>query len=580
MTYIKQLLKRHAWVFVLGVFASIIIAGPQAYFRYEHEAGTQLAVELIPDSPWSPRVAEVLDGYESLGSIYYKEGKNDPYLFQPFGTIVVGYMGKVFSLDINDTLLLSRVVLSFIVVLVLYGFVYLLLRSRLVALCSTAVIVFADPILNYTGLIHILRGISPASFLGLAMPVNHAMIFIPLFGFLAAFWVFYTRRTLLYGVISAVLLGLNFYNYFYSWTYLYAFGGILIAIFLLRKEWRDAVFIGSVFLGGLLVAIPYGLNLYAASHYASYAEVAMRFGVVESHAPLFIGFVPLIVIGAFLLWFPRENVQKYLFGLSLVLAPIVTMNQQLITGKIMQAAHYHWYFHKPMAIVFLVYIAFLLLDRAGIGAYRKLVAAAILTVSIFSGAFTQAASYLHDATYGEDASIARQRYAPALVWLNTHAVRGDVVLASDQMSHLTVIYTPFDVFYHRAAYATLAATRERLLDAIFTFYRFRGVGEKDAREVFFNERKFISWNVYGIYYREVLGAYEAIPDEKIEEILAAYLATLKNPDRIWVKEKLKQYGVQYVAWDKKRDPDWNLKKYPFLKEEAVFDDLTIYRFVP
>ena len=148
------------------------------------------------------------------------------------------------------------------------------------------------------------------------------------------------------------------------------------------------------------------------------------------------------------------------------------------------------------------------------------------------------------------------------------------------MSHLTVIYTPLNVFYHRAAYATLAATRERLLNVIFTFYRFRGVDADNARKVFYDERKFISWNIYGIYYRQVLGSYEAIPDEMVEEILGEYLASLKTSSPIWVKEKLQQYDVQYVVWDKKRDPDWQVKKYAFLKETAVFDDLIIYRFVP
>lgn len=580
MTYLKQVLQNHKWVLVLAILSSLIIAGPQAYFRYEHETGASLAVELIPDSPWTPRVTEVMDGHASLGSIYYREGKDDPYLFQPLGTMTVGYMGKIFSLNINDTLLFSRLVLPFFVVLLLYGFVYLLFRDRLVALCSTALVTLADPILTYSGMMNFLQGISPASFLGLAMPVNHAMIFIPLFAFLIPFWLFYTRRTWIYGVASAFFLGLNFYNYFYSWTYLYAFGSAFILLLLFRKEWREVVSMGSVFVGGLIVAIPYGVNLYTASHYPSYAEVAMRFGVVASHAPLFIGFAALVALGAFWLWFPREDTKRYVFGLSLLLAPILTMNQQIITGKVMQEAHYHWYFHKPMAIIFMTFLVFYVIDRAGFGAYKKMLAGLVLVISIFAGAFTQAASYLNDPTYGENASIARQRYAPALEWLNTHATKEDVVLATDQMSHLTVIYTPLNVFYHRAAYASLSATRERLLDAIFTFYRFRGVGADDARKVFFDERKFISWNIYGIYYRQVFGSYEAIPDEMIEEILGEYLVSLKTPNHLWVKEKLQQYDVRYVVWDKKRDSDWQLKKYSFLKEAAVFDDLVIYRFVP
>ena len=79
-------------------------------------------IELLPDSPWSARVREVQDGHPNFGSIYYKDGKDNPYLFQPLGSMAVGYMGKVFSLDINNTLLLSRFVLTFVAFFLIYGF--------------------------------------------------------------------------------------------------------------------------------------------------------------------------------------------------------------------------------------------------------------------------------------------------------------------------------------------------------------------------------------------------------------------------------------------------------------------------
>ncbi len=175
-------------------------------------------------------------------------------------------------------------------------------------------------------------------------------------------------------------------------------------------------------------------------------------------------------------------------------------------------------------------------------------------------------------------AISRQRYGPVLNWLNQHAAREEVVLANDPVSHHVAIYTPLNVAYHRAGYASLSATRERLLDTIFIFYRIRGVSSGDAERVFFAEREFISWNLYGLYYRQLSGSYEAIPDEEIRDIASRYRATFSTLAPEWLEKKLADYSVNYVVWDKKADPDWRVSNYGFLKESAVYGDIIIYRF--
>ncbi|MCH8986767.1 hypothetical protein IIA94_01215, partial [Patescibacteria group bacterium] len=412
--------------------------------------------------------------------------------------------------------------------------------------------------------------------------VNPAMIYVLFFGFLVSFWLFYKKRDWRYGIVSAILLGLNFYNYFYSWTFLYAFGGLLVLLFLIQKKWREAAQIGSVFLGALLVAIPYGINLYQATLHPAYAEVGARFGIIETHVPLFVGFTVLGALVIFFFGFPREDRQKYFFGLALLLAPFITMNQQLLTGKVLQPTHYHWFMHKPLAVIFVLIAIFYLLARHKLVFYKKALAVFIITVSIAMGIFVQANSYSFAPLNRDGGSIAieRQKYGPVMQWLNEHADKEAVVLSNDEISHIAVIYTPLNVFYHRAAVYSLSATQSRLLDVLFTFYRLRGVGIKDARDVFFRERGYVSSNVYGIYYRELLGSYAAIPDEKIEEIVVAYKETLSTPTSEWLRRTWALYELEYVVWDKKTDSLWQLEKYPFLEEAVVFGDLAIYRFSP
>src|SRR3990167_6714930 len=106
MTRLRNILTEHKLAVVLAILTALIVAFPQIYFRIDQKEVYQ-GIELVNNSPWLPRVREVQDGHLNWGSIYYKEGKDLPYLFQPFGSMVVAYMGQAFSLDIGDTILLS-----------------------------------------------------------------------------------------------------------------------------------------------------------------------------------------------------------------------------------------------------------------------------------------------------------------------------------------------------------------------------------------------------------------------------------------------------------------------------------------
>jgi len=582
MNEFKGLLFNHKVAIILALFTCFLVTFPQIYFRIDHkDDGIYQGIELLPDAPWSARVREIQDGH-GFGSIYYKDGKNDPYLFQPVGSTVVAYMGSLLSLDINNTILLSRFVLPFIAFIVLYVFVYLLFRDKAMALASASLILLGESVLSYSGVERLIRGISPTSFLELARPVNSAMIFIPFFGFLISFWTFHKNKKWQYGALSAILLGLNFYNYFYTWTYLYAFGGVLFIIFLLRRGWQEVVRISSVFVGALLLLVPYALNIYRASQHPTYDEVSLRFGIVMTYAPLFVGFVVIGALLVFLLGFPREDRKKYYFGLALLLTPFVTMNQQLITGKILQPGHYHWYFHKPIAIIFVLSVIFYVLNRLNWFSIKKMFATTLIAISLATGVIVQAGSYYSDYASRDGGYIAieRQKYGPVMKWFNDNANKEDVVLANDEASHMTVIYTSLNVFYHRAGLYTLSATEKRLLDVLFTFYRLREVGESDVRDVFYDERGYLSANIYGMHYKEVFGLYEAIPDDKIEEILEEYLETLSTPTSEWLRGTLSKYEVEYIIWDKKENPSWQLDRFNFLEQRAGFGDLVIYQVIP
>lgn len=580
---------REHWIaVVLSICTSLIVAAPQIYLRIDHPefyAGGYEAVEMLPDAPWSVRVREVMDGHTGWGNFYFKDGKDDPYLFQPLGSFITAWSGMLFGLEINNTLLLFRLVYPAITFFVIYAFAYLIGRNKLVALASTSLILFVESVMSPAGVRDLLagfnNGVSPLSFLELARPVNSAMIFIFLFGFLAAFWRYYETNKRWWGVLAAVLLGLNFYNYFYSWTYAFSFGGALAVVLIIERNWGEVRRLLYVFIGGLLVGLPYLYNLYTVTLHPNYEEVARRHGVVVSHDAHFIGVTAFAALIFFLIAYPRKNWMQYRFAIALLMTPFITLNQQIVTGKILQEGHYHWYMHKPLAIILGLLTIFYLFSRFKLPMqYQRLFAIAIIVPSFILAISIQAFSYLNDrpSRDGGAVMIDRQRYAPMLDWLNKNTPKDAVVYAEDMVSHIIVIYTPLNLFQHRSDQLMLSASDKRMEDIFFTRIRLEGITDENAREYFYENRALISTRMFGVFYRDSMseGRYDSIPDEKLDELIEKYTATLDTPTDQWIYDMWKKYEVEFLVWDMVKNPNWKPDRFPFLKKEATFSTVAVY----
>ena len=578
---LKQFLREHKLAVFLALLTSTIVAFPQVYFRIDHkelyQEGTQV-IEMLPHGPWEGRVREVQDGHVLGGNVYQKEGKDNPYIYQPLAPMVVAYMGKIFALDINNTILLSRLVLPFVVFLLIYGFVFLVSRDKFTALSSAAVLLLADSILSYSGITRLLQGVSPDHFLRLARPVVPALIYLFLFAFLLFFWQFYRKGNWKYGALSIIVLGLNFYNYFYTWTYLYAFGSILILLLIIQRNWKQSLRIGGVFVGGAIVAIPYFINMYRASQFPTFKDVGISSGIILSHQPLFVGSSIIIALLFYFFLFPRIDKEKYLFGLAILLTPFLTMNQQVLTGRLMQPDHYHWFFHKPLAVIFVLITIFYLFDRRHLDLYKKIFAVLVIASSIATATFIQAYSYKYDSRDGGKIAIERQKYGPVMDWLNSNAKKEAQIFGNDATADMTVLYTSLNVLYHAGICCTsISVTKSTLYETLFIFFRLNEVDAQSAYEAFSRERAFVSRHIFGIYYRKLNGSYESIPDEKFDEIVGMYKETLSTPTSKWLEQIFEKYEVEYIVWDKVANPQWQLESYPFLKEVAMFDSMAIYQ---
>ncbi|MBI2042705.1 MAG: hypothetical protein HYT21_03110 [Candidatus Nealsonbacteria bacterium] len=572
---ILPILKKHKWPILIAVLAAMIVAYPQAYFRYD-QPDAYRGIEFIgasdDESPWLSRAREAQDGYLTFSCVYLKDGKDAPYLFQPLGTVMFAQAGKFFASDFNNSILTARFFFSLLAFLAIYAFLYLFLKSRLIALAITSFFILAGTLFTRSGIFSLLRGQSPThNFLDLTRPVNPSLTFLFFFAFLSLFWLFIEKKQWKYGILSALALGLSFYDYFFTWTFIFAFCGALGLIFLIQKRFQDIKRIMLVIGLSLIMAIPYFINMYQTVNYPMYFEVGQRMGLLASRAPVLGLVVPLLFV-AVLLFFPRKPRDRYLFALALVIAPFIVLNQQLITGKVLGYAHYHWYYHKPLAIILLLAILFFWLAKIKRPLFNKALPVLMIAGSLAMGIFIQQSSY----EFNKAEIIDKQKYGPVMDWLNENAEKDAVVFSNNKTAHMVVIFTPLNVFYHSSSRYCLVSTKERLLNNLFLYYRLDGVAAEEAQELFLKDKRQISAIIFSMFYRETTGDYSGVPDDIIIGFSEKYKETLTMPAEEFLNNLWTKYEVEYLIWNKSENPKWNLDQYKFLKRVAEFGDFVVY----
>jgi len=565
-----KILIRHKWAVFLAVLVGIIMAFPQAYFRYDYKdiyQGIDLKFTDAEPFYWN-RIQEVRDGYFLLGSVYLAEGKDSPYLQPPLSEIIVASLGNIFFLDTKNTILLSRFLFPILVFLFIYALVYKLTKRRVIGLISSSLILLTDNLQSiYSLLFNQTLQNNALSYARPVCPQVHLLFF---FSFLLFFWIFLQKKKWLYGLISALILGLSFYTYPYTWTFIYAFLGLLSFIFLWQKRWMDIRNIILIGISSSLIAIPYFINLFYAFHHPLYSEASLRFGMIKSYTPQ-IGIVVVLLLLIFL-FFSKKFKERYYFSLALILTPLIVLNQQIVTGFAMIPDHYHWYYHRPLLIIFLIIIVFerltLITNKL---IYRKFYYSfvlLILSISLLNGFIIQLNNYnLHSKN-----SLEQQRYGSIFNWLNNYAFKDEMVFTNLDISNLISGYTSLNVWnFHHAGYYLVS--NEVTQKGLFLNYRLDGLNKEQAMERFLKDRKDISHYLYNEHYRKKFGAYSKIPDEKISYLVERYIEFLNDS----FDSVLREYNIKYIVWDIQNQPNWQLDDYSFLEPAYQKDGIAIYK---
>jgi len=168
-----------------------------------------------------------------------------------------------------------------------------------------------------------------------------------------------------------------------------------------------------------------------------------------------------------------------------------------------------------------------------------------------------------------------------------------VVLVSDWFyGKLFVVYTHHDLFWSNQAFV-FSVPVQRIVDALLVYAYLNKEARKNLTAYLMDDRgwDFISenynfleryWLRLGVVeYQQKTIANDPSVIQKRQEFISSLSSDFKKfadkPDPI--KGLLKKYGVNYIVWDKNKNPAWDLSSLTGLKELVNYNDIHLYQLL-
>lgn len=514
---IKSFCKEHFWALAVATLAGLIMIAPQLIFIAQAPAYQGLYImKTDAEVHYLARMKEFVDN-GNVGNPYFFEYRN---VVSPVDTISEAWLALP-ALLIPVTVPQLNLFYKFLLPALIFILVYLLFLklvpkkgwsiSVAVAVVLGNYLTSAGDILNSLGLNTVYH-----QFLLYSRPVNPEFSSIVFFLYLNIFVVAMRKDSWKYFFTLGAILGLSFYVYLYSFTFLLALNFVFGMIFLFRK--RIELF-GKIFLAtavGLILGSVQILRFYQILLDPNYQSLA-KVGGVENYQGFIISTAGLFVSVLFLvyLFWNRKNIfpDTIHFVTGLLITSWIVINQQVLTGLVLQSGHYHWYYNTPIYIITLFWIIYYFVsDKVSSKNIVTFGLVLISTLSIGHAVFVQYSSY----TNWKGEYTADQRIMPALTWLEKNTGPESVTLANTKISELIPIYT----------------------------------------------RGKVAYSLYGTFYL-IPEARRLLTTEKILSDLNSF------------REK---YRLDYVLWDQKAEAEWGLDKNQSLKLLWNNNDIAIYGF--
>lgn len=562
----SHLLKEHYFAVVLAISLGVLMILPFFYFRVKLGSDFHGVLPTAVNDVmfYYARINDAAGGHSFLNNAYLFEHKSGLPQQLFLAEWLLAQPIKIFNLNINTARFIYNFLLPAIAFILTYLALCLISKSRLWSIIFSVFLFFGLYLLAFT------RPVSPQF---------NFIFWLTQFIFL---WRLLenpdSKKWLLANIVNFSLL---FYVYPYYWTFYLIFFGVLLAAYFWKNR-ELAVKISAIAAGGLMLAIPYFYLNYLASHLPYYTETLTRLGMIYSHFPSGARIIVYTIFGLILfglaLWKKIINFDtKTVFFTSGILASVIAVNQHLITGRNIEfSSHY-----DMAAMFFLVFAASYLISQYSVNKFvllRQICILGLLALTVFYGL----RDYSERVFAIDENAAYRQNYAPIFEWLNKNAEKDSVVYANVDLSGLIPVYTANNVFYIREANLFFISDEEVLDRFILNnfFEKFdRDFVIKNARPIY-GVRYIDKYGhaVQGNKLRRILGLKTDpeiyLPEEAILKVMAR-AKELQKGDFI---EELGKFRVDYLVWDKNKNPNWKINLENF---NPVFqnDGLIIFKLV-
>lgn len=437
-------MKKHIWGLVVACAFGLAMVLPQLFFIYQ--SGSDFKGVYMFRSDAELHYLARMSHSSSLGSPFLKEDKDSPTPLYTVSEQILALPGLVFGISVPKLSLFYKFLLPAIIYILVYFLAFRLTEKRLQSVLIAICVTFGAALLNFPDLVHLFRWeYAYGQFSIYSRPVNPQFSSIFFFAYLHVLLSFYKKKDWETAVSLGMLVGVSFYIYFYLATFLLV-TTLVSAVLLKSKKLAVALLIG---LGWGIAALVHTLHMSTHPFFADFSRVG---DIVKSHR-MIVSNAFLITLCAFVYGYPRMPYRQ--FVTALLITTFLVVNQQVITGSLLQEGHFHWYYNVPIYMLVLCLVFPRIVPLIAVLAVASTV---LIQSSTYHLAFTS--------------SLDQNKYAPVFEWLNAHTPRESVVFANNTFSALVPVYTHNLVFWEDHASYYLLSPKRREYTAQFVLENF------------------------------------------------------------------------------------------------------------
>jgi hypothetical protein len=585
---LKNLIISH-WLIIVSAFVfAFLILLPVIIFPFVAGAkyqGINIAHYGPDEHYYLAKSREVVDGH-GFGNVVLLEGKAEPDPYFSYVEYPLVYPWKFLVLTEKISVVTIYNLYTFFgvvaLILVIYTFIFALTRDKRLATLVSVFIVAGYTIITN----HSLFPSELNIYLRFPFPLLGSFGFFLYLYFLVKAVKDSKKKASWCAVFT---LGFSFYGYFYSWTFSLMVTGVLLFIYLFKREWtqvKKLCFIGG---GGFLLGAYNFVSIVKFFSDQDSSIISYTLHSQLSHQPIVnkLALVILLILG-FFSWKNKKD-QNLIWWWSLLLAVGIILNQQIITGRTIQPEHYYWQFVVPFFIMIPVYIFWFYLKKERTKVLFFWAGMVLFFVSATGGRYFASFSDQQTKEY-------EQSFYPLIEILHQDS-QSRVILAPDNLNGLLfTIYTKHDLFWNSIFAPQGHTSLTTFKNALFVYSYLNKESRSDFRGFYQEQLNNQNHFSYYQYLYKFLEGYQsgfdwveynrkfALVDQSLlakrtgnlEQMYQEYEQVVNGGEGIL--PLLKKYQVAYLVWDKNNNPEWDLNfLQPHLEELNNSDNIYLYK---